>query len=52
MAYITITEFAKKHKVSRQAIEYALDKKIKVRLGRKVISESTKYKPNKNMGPK
>ncbi len=52
MAYITIKQFADKHGVSRQAIEHALDKKIKIKLGVKVISEKTKYKPNKNMGPK
>lgn len=52
MAYVTIKEFAEKHRVSRQAIEAALPKKIKVRFGIKVISDKTKYKPNRNMGPK
>lgn len=44
MGYITIKEFAKKHKVTRQAIEYALSGKIKNRHGVNVILESTKYK--------
>lgn len=43
MAYITIKQFAKKHKVTRQAIEYALKDKIKIRFGIKVLSEKTKY---------
>lgn len=44
MAYITIKEFAKKHKVTRQAIEHALKDKIKTRFGVKVINDKTKYK--------
>jgi len=48
MAYITIKEFAKKHKVTRQAIEYALEKKIKTKFGVKVINENTKYNKVRN----
>lgn len=44
MAYITIKEFAKKHKVTRQAIEHALKDKITIRFGVKVINETVKYK--------
>ena len=52
MAYITVKEFAKKHGVTRQAIEHALKKSITIKFGVKVINENTKYEPNKNMGPK
>ena len=41
--YITIKQFAKKHKVSRQAIEHALKDKITVRFGVKVLNDKTKY---------
>jgi len=52
MAYITIKQFADKHGVTRQAVEYALEKKIKVRFGIKVINENTEYTPVLGRGRK
>ena len=47
MAYITIKQFAKKHKVTRQAIEYLiLKKRLKVvkQFGINLVNEKEKYK--------
>lgn len=55
MALITIKQFAEKHKVTRQAIEYAIKSgklKAKEKFGVTVISDKAKYEPNENMGPK
>jgi len=55
MELLTITQFAEKHKVSNQAIEYAIDnKKLKYKeiAKKKFIRSDAKYKPNRNLGPK
>jgi hypothetical protein len=55
MELLTITAFAKKHNVSNQAIEYAINNgKLKYTLisEKKFIKAKAKYKPNRNMGPK
>ena len=58
MELLTITQFAEKHKVSNQAIEYAIkkgkikEKDIKIIADKKFIKAKAKYSQNKNMGPK
>lgn len=50
MNYLTIKEFARKHKVSRQAIEYQIfqgNLSPVVKFGVRVLPANIKYKPRK-----
>ena len=53
MNYLTIKEFAKKHKVSRQSIEYQIwqgNLMPEIKFGVRVLPSKANYKPRRKGG--